>query len=428
MEKTAEEIQEEIETLQARITELRKQLPHQPRKLSEAFIRDVKHSGRAGPDRHTAGSGGYGLALVVKQSGAKTFIQRLTLDGKRTDIGLGPYPQVSLQEAREAAFENRKLVRAGMGLADLIRPGASPRRATGVPTLAEAAAEVIETQSQSWRKGSRTRDAWEANLRRYAFPALGELPVDRIGTRELLQVVEPFWATKHRAMSDLLNRLSSIFKWAMAQQYRNDDPTPAVRKALPRNGKQRGHFAALPHSQVGEALAAIRKDDKRPAASLALQFVLLTACRSGEACGAKWSEIDREAKTWTVPAERMKAGVEHVVPLSGQALAILEEAKALGGERLVFPAPRGGELWGSALAMVLRGAGFETAQVHGFRSSFRDWCAENDVDRHLAEAALAHTVRGVEGAYLRTKRIEERRTLMQRWADYLDSNNKGETR
>ena len=160
---------------------------------------------------------------------------------------------------------------------------AKPRKAPGVPTLAESAAVVIGIQEKGWREGSRTRDAWEANLQRYAFPALGDLPISHVGAPELLEVVEPLWGTKRRPMDDMLNRVSVICKWAVAQGYRSDDPTPAVRAALPRNGRSRGHFAALPHAKVGEALAAIGKDDKRPMASKALQLCILTACRSGEA-------------------------------------------------------------------------------------------------------------------------------------------------
>ena len=213
MTKTREEILEEIEALQARIAELKAQLPKQSRRLTAAICRDAKHSGARGPDRLTSGAGGYGLALVIKQSGAKSFTQRLTIAGKRTDVGLGPFPEISLQQAMDAAFENRRIVRAGGTLADLVRPDGAPpackpRKAAGVPTLAEAAATVIAIQAHGWREGGRTREAWESNLRRYAFPELGETAVSLIGAPELLKVVEPLWGTKSRPLDDMLNRLS----------------------------------------------------------------------------------------------------------------------------------------------------------------------------------------------------------------------------
>ena len=417
------EIRDEISRLSDRIAELKAMLPKEGRKLTAAFCRDVKHSGARGTERHTAGAQGYGLALVVKPSGSKAFTQRLTIGGRRTDAGLGSYPEVSLAAARDAAFENRRIVRGGGGLADLVRPSGAPpapkpRSAPGVPTLEEAALRTIEVQAQSWRD-PRTRKSWESNLRLHAFPALGSMPVSRIEAPDILAVVEPLWGSKRRPMSDMLNRLSLIFRWAIAQSYRTDDPTAAVRAALPRNGAHRGHFAALPHVELADALAAALGCGAQRSASLALAFAVLTACRSGEVRGARWAEVDREARTLTIPGSRMKAGKEHVVPLSRQALAILEEARGLGGAELVFPAPRGGELWEKNLGRVLRRAGYETATVHGMRAAFRDWCAENGVDRHQAEMALAHSVGGVEGAYLRTKRIEERRLLMQRWADYV---------
>ena len=204
MDKTREEILAEIEGLQARITELKARLPKQTRRLTAAFCRDVKHSGGGGPDRHTSGPGGYGLALVVKPSGAKSFTQRLSIAGRRTDVGLGPFPEVTLQQARDAAFENRRIVRAGGTLADLARPSgapppAKPRKAAGVPTLAEAAATVISIQAKGWREGGRTRETWESNLRRYAFPALGETAVSLVGAPEILKGEAPAVRLARRA-------------------------------------------------------------------------------------------------------------------------------------------------------------------------------------------------------------------------------------
>ena len=418
---TREEILSRIAEHQAAIRDLRAQLDKQRRDpLTVAFCKAVEHSGKATPDRYTAGPGGHGLVLHVKASGAKSWIQRITLAGRRCDVGLGPFPQVSLGAARDAAFENRRIARGGGTreelMARLVRPGGQVRKAPGEPTLAEAGAAVIAVQKTAWKAGGRTEEAWQRSFA--TFPRLARLPVGRIEAPAILECVEPHWGTRRRAMDDLLTRLSVVFRWAMAKGHRADDPVPAVRATLPRNGKHKGSFAALPHAELGAALRAVR-DDPRRAAALALELVVLTACRSGEVRGARWEEVDFEAKTWTIPAERMKAGAAHVVPLSGRAVEVLAEARALGGGGdLVFTAPRGGPLWDSSVARVLQGAA-PGATVHGLRSSFRDWAAESGVSREVAEAALAHKVGGVEGAYYRTRHLAERAEVMERWAAYL---------
>lgn len=417
---TEDEILSRIAEHQRSIRELRAQLAKRRRNpLTVAFCREVEHSGKATPDRHTGGPGGHGLGLHVKPSGAKSWIQRITLAGRRCDVGLGSFPAVSLSQARDAAFENVRIARAGGShdelMAKLVRPDGKVRKAPGEPTLAEAGTAVIAVQSTAWKEGGRTEEAWKRSFA--TFPALARLPVGRVEAPAVLACVEPHWGTRRRAMDDLLTRLSVVFRWAMAKGYRGDDPVPAVRATLPKNGRHKGSFAAVPHAELARVLGTVRGDSRR-AAALALELVALTACRSGEVRRARWGEVDFEAATWTIPAERMKAGAEHVVPLSERALAVLGEARAFGGEDLVFPAPRGGALWDSSVARVLQGAA-PGATVHGLRSSFRDWCAESGVAREVAEAALAHRVGGVEGAYYRTSHLAQRAQVMQRWADYL---------
>lgn len=430
---TPEAIRAEIAHHQERIAELKAMLPKQPRRLTASFVRDVKHSGGRGPDRHTAGLGSYGLALLVRQGGSKAFIQRLTVRGKRVDLGLGPYPILSLPKARDMAFANAKAAREGGGLEDLERLGAAvPRKASRTPTLEAAAHAAIAVQASGWKAGSRNRQTWERSLREHVFGPLGSRPVDQVEPADLLAVVTPLWGEKRRLANDLLNRLRTIFAWAAAEGCR-DGPNPilAVRDALPKNGHaQRKHHASLPPAEVGAAFAAVRAGRggaESPAANLCLELAILTAVRSGEARGARWREVDLEAKVWTLPASRMKAGKEHAVPLTEAALAVFEAARALGGKDLVFPAPRsGGELADSSLTRRLRAAGVKQGdgKVHGFRASFRTWAGaqagEHAIPRDLAEECLAHQYgSAVEHAYVRGSRIEARRAIMERWAAFL---------
>ena len=211
---------------------------------------------------------------------------------------------------------------------------------------------------------------------------------------------------------------------AVAQGYRDDNPAgDAIGAALPKANGARRHFRAVHHSEVGEVILAVRESQASLAARLAFEFLVLTAARSGEVRGAAWSEIDMDAATWTIPGERMKGGREHRVPLSGRALAVLDEAQALDdGSGLVFPAPDGRKpMSDSTLSKLLRELGID-AVPHGFRSTFRDWCSEAaQAPREVAEACLAHVVRGVEGAYARSDLLDRRRKLMDRWAAYLAS-------
>ena len=221
-------------------------------------------------------------------------------------------------------------------------------------------------------------------------------------------------------MKRVRQRIGAVMKWSIAQGYRGDDPAgPELTAALPKNGRRKEHLKALPHGEVGAALASIRATGACPALKFAVEFAVLTAARSGEVRGAIWDEINLDAATWSVPAERIKSGVEHRVPLSGRALEILGEARDLsGGAGLVFPTMRGGKIAGQAFMSLLQDAGVD-ATAHGFRSSFRDWCGETGKLRELAEAALAHTLPAVEAAYARSNLFERRRALMQSWADYL---------
>ena len=376
------------------------------RGLTAKFISEVTRAGKYHDAR------GCGLFLAVGPKGrSKSFVQRVVVNGKRRDIGLGSVRWLTLGEAREIALENWKVARRGGD------PVGSRR---SVPTFEEMAELVIAQQRAGWRDG-RSEAQWRASLRDYVFPRFGDRRVDQITTADVLAALQPHWHDKHVTMQRTQKRISKIMKFAIARGFRTSDPAgPELTAALPANGnKRKKRQKAIPHGEVGAALAGIRAADARPAVRLALEFAVLTAARSGEVRGAVWNEIDLDAATWTVPATRIKGGIEHRVPLSARALEILGEARALGdGAGLVFPGKRGGEIPVQAFTKLLRDAGLDCT-AHGFRSSFRDWCGETGKPRELAEAALAHVVGGVEGAYARSSLFDRRRELMKGWAGYV---------
>ena len=381
-----------------------------PRQLSAAFVKTVKDAGAYGDGR-----GGHGLTLLVRMGAqriTKSWYQRIRIDGQPVNVGLGAYPVVTLAEARAKALANARAVSQGQ----------DPRQAVAtIPTLRGCADKVIALHAGTWKDGGKSAKLWQASLDAYAMPRLGNKPVDRVTTADVMAVLMPIWNDKRETAQRVRQRLSAIFKWSVAQGYRDDNPAgDAIGAALPTGGVKREHQRALAHSDVAGALRTIRNASAWPATKLALEFVALTACRSGEVRGAKWCEIDLEGRVWTVPAERMKAGKEHRVPLSGRALAVLNEARGLADSTgLIFPSATGRMLSDSAVSKLMRENGID-AVPHGFRSSFRDWCGDTGVAREVAEACLAHTIKNeVEAAYARSDLLERRRTVMQSWAHYV---------
>ena len=286
-------------------------------------------------------------------------------------LGLGGYRLVSLAEAREKAFMNRKIARSGGD------PRTERHKVRDMPTFAEAAARVLEQQRPGWRSAKHAK-AWVTSLRVYAFPQLGHQPVGEITTADVLAVLTPIWHDKHATARLVRQRIGAVMKWAVAMGLRPDNPASDVLdQALGRQHVVIQHMRALPHSKVAGAMETVRKSNAYPATKLAFEFMVLTAARSGEVRSAHWDEsgIDLEAREWTVPGERMKAQRPHRVPLSGRAMEILSEARPLGGGGLVFPSPEGRVFSGGTLPTLLRRLGI-AAVPHGFRSSFRDWAAE----------------------------------------------------
>ena len=361
------------------------------------------------------GDGGT-LYLCVAPGGSRSWIQRLSIHGRRRDIGLGGWPLTTLTEAREKAFENRRLARRGGD------PLADKRKAR-VPTFQQAAEQTFEANRPRWRN-AKVATTWLQQLERHAFPVIGEMPVDRIGRKDVLRVLTPIWTSKPEIARKLRRRIRAILRWAEAHGFVESNPAgDAIDGALPTMPAVRQHFRALPYGEVAAALETVESTRAVPASKLCLRFLILTAARSGEARGATWNEIYESEREWRIPGERMKAGQAHRIPLGEPAMTVLEQARPLRDDSgLVFPSPvkRGRPLSDMSLTKILRTTGLaERTVVHGFRSSFRDWCAETGKPRELAEAALAHTVGGVEGAYFRSDLFERRRVLMDQWAAYL---------
>jgi len=344
---------------------------------------------------------------------SKSWGQRISVDGRPRNLGLGTWPHVSLAEARQKCVLN--LVARGRG--ELI----TGRKRT-VPTFEEAVEQVIAIHRAGWKDGGRSEQLWRATLRDHAMPTLGGRPVHRINTADVMAVLLPIWNAKRATARQVRHRISAVMRWAVAQGYREDNPAgDAIGAALPRNGVRVQHRRALPYAEVAGAIAAVRGSGAYPMTVLAFEFLVLTACRSGEVRGARWEEMDLEAREWRIPAERMKTGREHRVPLSTGALAVLHEARGLAdGSALVFPSARGGPLSEATIGKMVRDLKMG-AVPHGFRSSFRDWAAEcTEVPREVCELALAHVNRDrVEAAYRRSDLFERRRALMESWSAFL---------
>lgn len=343
---------------------------------------------------------------------SKSWAQRLRINGQPFNIGLGSYPRVTLAEAREKALANVRVVDSGKDLRFKEKP---------TPTFAEAVDSVIAIRSEGW-KHPKTMQRWRATLATYAMPVLGDKLVSDVKTSHVMEVLTPIWLAKPETGRQVREHISVIMEWAIAENHRIDNPAgKAITKSLPRQTQRVKHHRALPFAKVGAAIGKVRATDAWPSTKLCFELLTLTVARSGEARLANWSEIDWDSQTWTMPASRMKNGLEHRVPLSLQAVEVLRQALTLSdGSGLVFPSERGKTLTDSTISKLLRENDIGCVP-HGMRSSFRDWAAEcSDVPREIAEHALAH-IEGsaAELAYRRTDYFERRRALMQDWADHI---------
>jgi integrase len=363
-------------------------------------------------------SDGGNLYLIVSGTGSRKWVLRFTWRGKAKEMGLGSAASVPLADARERAASARRKIAQGLNPID-------ERKRTGdVPTFGEMADDVREALSAGFRNEKHNAQ-WKSTLETYAAP-LRAKPVDTIATDDVLAVLKPIWTTKAETASRVRGRIEKVLDAAKAKGFRNGENPARWRghldHLLPRPSKlARGHHAAMPYEDVAAFVAKLRK--REATSALALELCILTAARSGEILGMRWPEIDLDKKIWTVPANRMKAGREHRVPLSSRAVTILRKLEKLKTGEFVFPGQaRSKPLSNMAMEMVLRRMKVEDATVHGFRSSFRDWAGNvSNFPREVTETALAHVIGDkAEQAYRRGDALEKRRKLMEAWAAYCE--------
>lgn len=379
-------------------------------KLTDAFVK----SERLSDGRHSDGGG---LYLNVKPGGSKSWVFMFNTGGKRRVAGLGPYPAVKLAAARKKAEEYRALVAAGKDPIAL-------QRLSEEPTFAECADLFLASMEGQWRN-EKHRQQWRMTLGEAYCKRLLSMRVSAIGTDDVLAVLTPVWQTKAETASRIRGRVERVLDYAKARGWRSGE-NPALwrghlRNILPPRAKlTRGHHAAMGYANVPAFVVRLRSLEAMAARSL--EFLILTAARSGETLGARWSEFDLDQMVWAVPATRMKAGRPHRVPLSSRATELLTELRLSSQSEFVFPGQRPGRpLSGMAMEMLLRRMKLDDVTVHGFRSSFRDWAGEESAfPREIAEAALAHVVGdATERAYRRGDALAKRRELMESWCEYV---------
>ena len=373
---------------------------------------------------------GAGLILRVARGGSKSWQVRYTADGERHTVSLGGYPTVSLADARKAATR----VRDGGALADapdpepVAAPAPIPRYSPDPrnPAFWRVAHATVDELRQGWT-GDRAKTVkrekhWRNMLEKYAFPVIGDKPCAEITSPDIIKILRPIWTTKEETATRLKQRMSAVFDYAQGEGFCSHNPVPHKIKGIARQTRQRKHYRALPYTEVPAAVDKIAACSRRYSSRVGLLFLILTATRSGDVCGARWREIDLENQVWTIPAERHKLRRPFRVPLTEMAIEMLGDAGE--PDSLIFPGQardRHGnrkELSDMAFSELLRGLEIDCVP-HGFRSSFKDWCIETGVDWQVAERALSHTLgNSVAASYARTDLFEQRRELMERWAAF----------
>ena len=396
-------------------------MPRQSKKLTPRTIAALLKK----PGKHADGDG---LYLSVRPSGSASWLFRYMLNGKAREMGLGGYPDVSLSQARTATAAQRRLLGQRADPIDARRQSEAAKAAAAakanVPTFAEAAAACIEAKRAGWRNAKHASQ-WQNTLSTYAFPIIGELRVDEIETEHVLKVLATVWTEKTETASRLRGRIETVLSFATAKRMRTGENPARWRGhldqllAAPAKVRAVEHHPALPWRELPDFMVRLRQQQVTTAQ--ALELCILTATRSNEALGAMWSEIDLQARAWTIPAERMKGRRPHRIPLSDAALALLDRLPRFEGCDYLFPGRKPGRcLSDMSMLSLLRRMGRTDLTVHGFRSAFRDWCAEaTNYPREIAEQALAHTITNkAEAAYWRGDVFDKRRLMMQQWAQW----------
>ena len=376
--------------------------------LTAAFVRNARAPGKY--------HDGNGLILRIETSGAKRWIQRIVIRGKRTEIGLGSAKLVSLTEARDLAIDNRRIARNGGD------PLQAKRQEQQVPSFENAARTVHKLHAPTWTN-SKHAAQFLSTLETYAFPYFGQRRISDVNSADIMAALSPIWLDKPETARRVRQRIGTVLKWAIAQRWRQDNPTDAITKALPKQDGLRTHRKALPYQQVAQCIASVWGSNGGMTTKLAFEFIVLTACRSGEARLATWDEIDCEKAEWCIPAHRMKTKRQHRVPLTNRAIEVLLEASRFrDSSDLVFPGGRKRKpLSDMTISKLVKSLGYD-ADVHGFRTSFRMWVQEQThYPREIAEAALAHSLKDKsEAAYARSDFVEKRRSMMEAWANFLE--------
>ena len=393
-------------------------MARQINKLSDRQVKAEKRPGRF--------ADGNGLYLQVSQSGAKSWLFRFMQDGRSREMGLGSTNAVSLAEARTTAIECKRLLRDGIDPINdrkerLFKTKAEKKDAL---TFKHCAKEYLKAHSASW-KSDRHAEIWASSVKRYAEPVIGEMPINLVDHGHIMRVLDPIWRTKTETAKKLRGRLESILDWATVQDYRKGE-NPArwkghLDKLLPKPSEvsKVKHFPALPYQEINAFMDELRQ--REAPSALALRLIILTATRSGELRGAVWPEFNLANATWTIPAERMKAGKEHTVPLCPEAVSILEALPRMANTDHLFTGAKSGKpLSDVVFKKLMERMNRVGITTHGFRSTFRDWAAEQtSFPREVIENALAHRLKDkAEAAYFRSNLLNKRRELMNKWGKY----------